>query len=360
MTQPTNPAAPFGAPSGSDSPGTGTGTGTGAVSPQAVERLERLVVDVVESILAARPDGPEEQRLLEAIEHLGQREFIATAAMSARVLDRRFQVVDGQFAARGPMARRLAELRKMADDLDPAKLKLNGRRSPADEMKELDRYFERFARTQPRLQSILAELSQSRFALDRDSASVEAEEGSLTQEMEALSEHAFLADRLDGALAARLDRLAADEPARAKHVRERMLAALRNRRREILTQLAIATQGAAALQLVRDSNDGVMLAIDSAISTTGAALRTAVMAAQAAAAQRLALGHLEAARQARGAMATQAEALEAGIVAHEHQTEALRVAWSDMRAALDEVDARKAAALRSISSADRQLSRPKA
>ena len=102
-----------------------------------------------------------------------------------------------------------------------------------------------------------------------------------------------------------------------------------------------------------------MLAIDSAISTTGAALRTAVMAAQAAAAQRLALGHLEAARQARGAMATQAEALQAGITVREHETEALRVAWSDMRAALDEVDSRKAAALRSISSADRQLTRPK-
>ncbi len=316
-------------------------------------------MDVVESVLAARADGPEEQRILEAIEHLGQREFVATAAISGRVLDRRFQSMDAQFATRGPMARRLGELRKMADDLDPTKLKLGGGRKPADEIKELDRYFERFAKTQPRLESILAELGQSKFALDRDTASVDLEEASLTNEMEALGEHAFLVERLEAALAARLDRLAADEPERAVRLRERFVTALRHRHQEILTQLAIATQGSAALQLVHDGNDAVMLAIDSAISTTAAALRTAVIAAQAAAAQRLALGHLEAAQKARGAMVIQSEALEAGIAAHERQTEALRSAWAEMRAALDEVDARKAAALRSISSADRELTRPK-
>ena len=360
VTHHSNPAESFGAPSGSDSPGSGGGAGRGpAISPEAVEKLERLVVDVVESVLAARAGGPEEQRILEAIEHLGQREFVATAAISGRVLDRRFQSMDAQFTNRGPMARRLAELRKMADELDPAKLKLGGKRKPGAEIEELDRYFERFAKTQPRLESILAELAQSRFALDRDSASVDVEESSLSTEMEALSEHAFLAERLDGALAARLERLAADDPERARRLRERFLTALRARRQEILTQLAIATQGSAALQLVRDSNDGVMLALDSAISTTAAALRTAVIAAQAAAGQRLALERVEAVRQARGAMASQADALEAGVVVRQRQTEALRAAWSQMRAALDEVDARKAAALRSISSADRELTRPK-
>jgi uncharacterized protein YaaN involved in tellurite resistance len=316
-------------------------------------------VDVVESVLAARAGGPEEQRLLEAIEHLGQREFVATAAISGRVLDRRFRSMDSQFAARGPMARRLAELRKMADQLDPTKIKLGGKHKLDDDMRELDRYFGRFAKTQGRLESILAELGQAKFALDRDTISADLEELSLMNEMEALSEHAFLAERLEGALAARLDRLAAEDPERASRLRGRFLAALRARHREILTQLAIATQGSAALQLVHEGNDGVRLAIDTAISTTAAALRTAVMAAQAAASQRIALEHVEAAQRARGAMAIQADALETGVAMRQRQTEALRVAWSDMRAALDEVDARKAAALRSISSADRELTRPK-
>ena len=353
-----DPAKPLGASPGSDS-AQRPATEIGGVSPEAVERLERLVADVVESVVAAEPNGPAEQRLLEAIEHLGQREFVTTAAISARVLDRRFQSMDSHFAARGPMARRLAELRKMADDLDPSRIKLGGRRGPADEIKELDRYFERFSKTEPRLEAILAELGQSRFALDRDSASVDGEEASLSKQMETLREHAFLAQRLDGALSARLDRIALERPDHAARVRERALTALRRRRQEILTQLAIATQGYAALQMVRESNDGVMLAIDSAISTTAAALRTAVLAAQAAASQRLALEHVEAARMARGAIESRAQAIKAGAAIRTGETEALRAAWAEMRAALDEVDARKAAALRSISSADRELTRPK-
>ena len=366
MTQHRNPAEPSRASSGSDSPG-GSGSASGgaagslsgvAISPQAVERLERLVADVVESVLAARPDSPEEERLLDAIEHLGQREFVVTAAISGRVLDRRFQAMDGQLAARAPMSRRFQELRKMADGLDPERMKLGHGHSVADEMKELDRYFERFAKTQPKLEAVLAELGQSKFALDRDSAGIDAEEASLSAEMEALGEHAFLAERLDGALAARLERLAVEEPERAAHLRQRILSAVRARRQEILTQLAIATQGYAALRLVRESNDEVMSAVALALSTTATALRTAVLAAQAAASHRLALSHLEAAQAARGAMATQASALEAGIAAHQRETAELGTAWSEMRAALDRVEERKAAALRSISSADRQLPRP--
>jgi uncharacterized protein YaaN involved in tellurite resistance len=228
-----------------------------------------------------------------------------------------------------------------------------------DEMKELDRYFERFAKTQPKLESILAELGQSRFALDRDSASIESEESSLSREMEALQEHVFLAERLDGAMTARIDRVGRSEPERADHLRAGVLTALRRRRQEILTQLAIATQGFVALRVVQESNDEVMAAVAMAISTTAAALHTAVLAAQAAASQRLALGHLEAAEKARGAMADQASALEAGIAVRGKHTEELSSAWSEMRAALDRVDEQKARALRSISSADLELTRPK-
>ncbi len=312
----------------------------------------------METVVSARPDGPDQKQILEAIAHLGQREFIATAAISGRVLDRRFRSMDSQFAGKGPIARRLAELRKAADELDPSRMKLGGK-SSADQIKELDRFFERFARAKPKLEANLAELTQSRFVLERDVASIESEEASLAQEMEALREHVFLAERLDGALTARLDRLSAADAERASHLRSLVLAELRNRRTQILTQLAIATQGYAALEIVQESNDEVLDAVASAISTTSAALRTAVLAAQAAASQRLAIGRLEATRRAESAIADQALAFEAGMAAQPDQTELLKSAWEEMRAALDRVEEQKVRALRSISTADRELTRPK-
>jgi uncharacterized protein YaaN involved in tellurite resistance len=350
----SNPAESLGASPGSDSLAS-----TPGISPPAIERLERLVAEVVDTVVSAPPDSPAQTRTVDAISQLGRREFVATAAISGRVLDRRFEWMNSQFATRGPMARRLAELRKIADGLEPSRIKLGHGRSRADEMKQLDHYVDRFAKTEPRLETILAELGQSRFALERDNASIAAEQAGLATEMEALREHAFLAERLDGALTARLDRLATQDPQRAEYLRTRVLTTLRARRAEILTQLAIATQGYAALEVVEESNGAVLEAVAQAISTTATALRTAVLAAQAAASQRLALEHMEAAARARGAMAVQASALEAGMTARAAQTDALATAWSEMRAALDQVEARKVQALRSITSADRELTRPK-
>jgi len=357
----SDPTRPLEASSGSDSaadPALGSGAALD-IDPRSVERIEKLVAEIVETVVSAQPDGPDQERILDAIEHLGEHEFIATTSLSGRVLDRRFRLMDGQFTGKGPVAQRLNELRKAAEELDPSRVKLGGGRSSAAEVKELDRFFERFARTKPKLESILAGLSQSRFVLERDVASIASEEASLQREMEALREHVFLAERLEGALAARLTRLSATDSARAEHLRARVLAALRTRRTQVLTQLAIATQGYLALKMVEESNDEVLEAVASAISTTSAALRTAVLAAQAAASQRLAISHLEAARRAQGAIADQAAALEAGIAARIDQAELLKSAWEEMRAALDRVEEQKARALRSISTADRKLTRPK-
>jgi uncharacterized protein YaaN involved in tellurite resistance len=149
------------------------------------------------------------------------------------------------------------------------------------------------------------------------------------------------------------------EPARANGLKVDVLAVVRRRRQEILTQLAITTQGFAALRIVEDNNAEVIRAVASAISTTTAAMRTAVMTAQAAASQRIALGHLQAARLAASTMAHQAAALEAGTTGPAEKAEVLKQAWKEVHAALDRVDAQKAQVVRTIAQADRELTRPK-
>ena len=97
----------------------------------------------------------------------------------------------------------------------------------------------------------------------------------------------------------------------------------------------------------------------SAVFTTSAAIRTAVMTAQAAASQRIALGHVRAANLAASAMADHAAALEAQTSGPGGRVALLKQAWSDVYAALDRVEAQKAQALRTIADADRELTRPK-
>jgi uncharacterized protein YaaN involved in tellurite resistance len=355
-----NPAEPEQAPPGFVSDARG-GPEPGAEPAAAQdEAIERLALEQVDELLGMEPGGAELGRTVAALERLGDREFIATAAMSGRLLDRRFRAIDSALlGSKAPMARQLADLRKVAAGIDPSRLKLGRKRSPDEETRELDRYFERFADAQPRLQGILDQLNEGRFLLEQDNAAIAGEESSLATEVETLRRYALLAQRIDENLATRIDRIAATDPARADALRVELLAVVRRRHQEILTQQAIATQGLAALRIVQDNNAEVIRAVASAVSTTMAAMRTAVMTAQAAASQRVALGHVQAAQLAASTMADHAAALEAGAAGPGGGVSQLREAWGQVYAALDRVDAQKARALRTIADADRELTRPK-
>ena len=352
---PSHPAEPAKAP-----PGFVSGVPVGLdIEPAAVEGIERMAADYVDSLASAEPSGAEAVRTVAAIDRLGERDFVVTAAMSGRLLDRRFRAMDALLGAKAPMARGLADLRKLAAEIDPNRLKLGGRRSPEVEIRELDRYFERFSRLQPHLQEILSRITEGRFFLEQDNAAILQEEASLGTELETLRQYAFLAERIDRLLSARIDATAATEPARADSLRADVLAVVRRRRQEILTHLAVVTQGFASLRIVEENNAEVIRALDSAITTTRTAMQTAVMAAQAAASQRIALGQLHAAQQAASAMADQAATLEASAAGPGGRLAVLREAWSEVYAALDRVEDQKAQVLRAIAQADRELTRSK-
>ncbi|HEX7490473.1 MAG TPA: toxic anion resistance protein [Candidatus Limnocylindrales bacterium] len=354
----TNPAEPQASP-GSLSDAPDGAASASVIDPRAVERIESITAQYLESITTLPPSSPEFGRSVAAIGQLGARDFVATSAMSGRLLDRRFQAMRGLLATRAPLARQLSELRKTAARLDPVTIKSGGKRSNHDELVELDRYFDRFAKSQPRLEDLLSSLTEGRLALEQDNAAILTEQASLATEMETLRQYAFLAGRLDEDLAARIDAMVADAPERANSLRLDVLPVVRRRHQEILTQLAIVMQGYAALRIVEDNNGEVIRAIASAISTTTAALRTAVMVAGAAASQRIALGQLEAARRAVSTMSDHAAALEAGVSGPEGRVAMLREAWAEVYAALDRVDAQKAQVLRTISDADRELTHPR-
>jgi toxic anion resistance protein TelA/extracellular solute-binding protein len=142
-------------------------------------------------------------------------------------------------------------------------------------------YFDRYQSSQSHLNAIIQSLYRGQNELRKDNAAIEQEKVNLWTTMGRLQQYALMAQRLDQALEERIAGLEASDPERARVLREDVLFYVRQKHQDLLTQLA--------LDLVRKNNLELVKGVDRATTTTVAALRTAVMVAQALANQKHAL-----------------------------------------------------------------------
>jgi uncharacterized protein YaaN involved in tellurite resistance len=77
-----------------------------------------------------------------------------------------------------------------------------------------------------------------------------------------------------------------------------MLFAIRQRRQDLMTQLAVSVQGYMAMELVRKNNVELIRGVDRARTTTIYALKTAIVVAQALDTQKLVLDQIDAVNEA--------------------------------------------------------------
>ena len=338
------------------------------VSDEASERIDRIVAGFVEAVAALDVHGDEYHRRVSDINNLGDREIRATSEMSNRLLDRPVRAMSGVLEGKAPIGRSLVELRHTVEDLNPAKYNLTGDR-PRKVLGVIpfgDRvrgYFDRYAKAQGHIQGVVRALEEGRSELERDNAAIAQEERSLWTEMETLRQYALMAQRLDEALETRIDAVGGSDPARGRALREDILFPVRRRRQEILTQLAVATQGYAALRVVEQNNHEVIRAIQTATTTTVAALRTAVMVAQALTNQRLVVEQLKAVNDVTSGMIEgtsvllreQSTEVETRATSPGVDMAALQRAWDNVFAALDQIDRYKLNALQAMKVTVREL-----
>ncbi|HXR27217.1 MAG TPA: toxic anion resistance protein [Candidatus Baltobacteraceae bacterium] len=331
-------------------------------------RIDAMASAFVDSIVELDPHGDEYRRRLADINEIGEREIVATSEMSNRLLDRPVRAVSGVLESKAPIARNLVELRHTVDDLNPARYdlvqmsprKLLGVIPLGDRLRN---YFDRYSKAQSHIQAIIRALNDSRGELQADNAAIAQEERALWTEMETLRQYAYLARVLDDALEQRIDSLATSDASRARTLREDVLFPVRHRLQDILTQLAVAAQGYAALRVVQQNNQEVVRAIQTATTTTAAALRTAVMVAQALTDQRLVLDQLKAVNETTSGMIESTSALlKAQTADVEAQTTsagvdlaALQRAWDNVFATLDQIDSYKSSALATMKVTVREL-----
>ncbi|GAC1330006.1 MAG: toxic anion resistance protein [Candidatus Dormibacteria bacterium] len=265
--------------------------------------------------------------MVERLAALGDREMRASAALGSRMLARPATAISSLSGGEGSVGGLLDELRDLARSLqrDMPVLSSSPRRRflgllPAsDPLEALARHS---ARAEQKIDAVVRSLQQAQQVLRSENAAIAQDLAAVRTQSDALRRHAYMAAGIDAALPTR--ELSTD-----------LLLAVRQRRRDLLTQIAITTQGEAALRVVEENNAELIRAIEGATSTTTAALRTSAVAVQALLAGRMIRARLKDAGSARAASAPGAYA----------SAQEMKRAWAAVDATLDQVHTFRAQAL---------------
>ena len=255
--------------------------------------LDKRVEAFVDELVAADTNSPEFGRKVDQLTNMGRSEIAAAAQQSNRFLDRPVRAMDRD----GNVGQDLVALRQVVEDLDPGRAgKIRGRKllGIIPMGSSLRSYFDKYQSAQSHISAILARLASGKTELMKDNADIDVERQNLWAAMGRLEQMSHMAGKLDEQLEAKAAELDSTDPDKARTIRESALFYVRQRRQDILTQLAVSVQGYLALDLVKKNNVELVKGVDRASTTTVSALRTAVTVAQAMTNQKLVLGQITA------------------------------------------------------------------
>ncbi len=332
------------------------------VSAEKMTDLQHKAAAFAQDLALVDPRSPEFTKKMQSISSMGASEIAASANVSNRMLDRPAAAVASAKGGNGGdatarVAGTLTELRNTVTELDPARADLSGMRKvlkflPGGD--KLARYFARYESAQSQLDAIIKALASGQDELRKDNAAIEGERATMWTTMGKLTEYAQLAQALDEALEQEILRLqTSGEVEKANSYQSDALFPLRQRRQDILTQLAVSAQGYLALDLVRKNNTELIKGVDRAQNTTISALRTAVIVAQALANQKLVLDQINALNTTTSEMIRSTSELlkQQGAAINEQAAsttismESLQVAFDNVFATMDAIDTYRAQAV---------------
>ncbi|MEO6502078.1 MAG: toxic anion resistance protein [Jatrophihabitantaceae bacterium] len=256
-----------------------------------------------QELASLEANSPAFTEKVNAITSMGEQDMRASASVSNRMLDRPAAALNaskgrGGADAQSRVASTLGELRQTVTELDPNRADLTGVKKvlkflPGGD--KVQRYFQKYESAQTQLNAIIKSLESGQDELRKDNASIDTEKTNMWATMGKLSEYNELAGALDAAVEEKIAQLqAAGQTKQAEALKADALFPIRQRRQDIMTQMAVAVQGYMALDLVRKNNIELIKGVDRAQTTTIAALRTAIIVSQALSRQKLVLEQITA------------------------------------------------------------------
>ncbi len=350
------------------------------VPAQTQTELQRKADAFAADLVSVDPRSPEFVKKVESITSMGAADIAASANVSSRMLQRPAAAMastkDGSGTdATAKVAKTLVDLRTTVTELDPARADLSGTRKilrflPGGD--KLNRYFARYQSAQAQLDAIIKALASGQDELRKDNAAIEGERATMWTTMGKLSEYATLAQALDAAVEREVLRLqTTGEVEKANAIQSDAQFPIRQRRQDILTQLAVSAQGYLALDLVKKNNVELIKGVDRAQNTTVSALRTAVIVAQALANQKLVLDQINALNTTTSNMIQstsellkqQGTAINQQAASTTISMQSLQVAFDNVFATMDAIDTYRAQAVvtmgTTVTALEQQIERAK-
>jgi uncharacterized protein YaaN involved in tellurite resistance len=330
------------------------------VDPQTSGRIDAMVKSYLDSLTALDPHSQAFADKVNAIHTMGDEEIRQSASVSNRLLDRPISSIkSGPFSQGADVSKSLVDLRHTVEDLDPSRQGLMNPKHLFGILpfgNRLRDYFGRYQSAQSHLNAIIQALYRGQDELRKDNAAIEQEKVNVWAIKGRLDQYVYLADKLDSALEAQINAIAATDPDRAKMLREDLLFYVRQKHQDLLTQLAVNAQGYLALDLVRKNNVELVKGVDRATTTTVSALRTAVIVAQALTNQRLVLNQISALNTTTSTMIESTSEMlkeQSGQIYEQAASatvniEKLQTAFANIYATIDMIDSYKLQALDSM------------
>ncbi|PRY67150.1 uncharacterized protein YaaN involved in tellurite resistance [Glaciihabitans tibetensis] len=335
--------------------------------PVPVERqqeIARQARDFVADVSSLDPRTPEFTEKIEGISSLAGTEMVQSSGYSTRMLDRSSTSVAGAKrsgnSAQIAVANTLGDLRSTVEDLTPNDADLGVGRKILGFIpggNKLAKYFQKYESAQTQLDAIIKSLMAGQDELLKDNASLAGEKVQLWETMQSLSEYAIFAKALDGATVEKIDASrAAGRIDEAQKLEADVLYPIRQRHQDILTQLAVSVQGYLAMDLIRKNNLELIKGVDRARTTTIAALRTAVIVAQALANQKMVLDQIDAINTTTNNMILKTSEMlkDQTVRIHEQASssgvsvETLQKAFDNVFATMDAIDTFRATAAKNM------------
>ncbi|HLH68441.1 MAG TPA: toxic anion resistance protein [Candidatus Dormibacteraeota bacterium] len=327
------------------------------VDESTARQIEQAVTAFVDSLTQLDVHSPEFQRKVDSVVQLGNQEIRRSAEVSNRLLERPAVAMEkGPLGQGSNVSRSLLALRRQIEELDPQRQGLGGGRRLfrvlpfGNRMRD---YFRRYQSAQSSLDAIIQSLYHGQEELQRDNAAIDQEKVNLWQMKTRLEQYAYMAAKLDEALEQKVQMLQLSDPERARAIQENVLFYVRQKRQDILTQLAVSMQGYLALDLIRKNNLELIKGVDRATTTTISALRTAVIVAQALTSQKLVLDQITALNTTTGnliestsqMLRQQTEQVYTQAAGATVEVQKLQAAFNNVYATIDMIDRFKVQAL---------------
>ena len=344
------------------------------VDADAQQKHAETASRFLDDLLATPLHSPEFQTKLAQLTRLGEGTMQQASVASNRMLKRPAAAL----AATGtdPASRTgktLVELRQIVTDLDPKRHDLTGTKRILRFLpggSAIQRYFIKYESAQEQLNAITRALKGGQDELRQDNAAIQTERDALWKAMGQLANYAVLAGHLGDGLEQRITELRnrgkADD---AATLEADALFYVRQRHQDLMVQMAVSAQGYLALDVVKKNNSELIKGVDRALDTTLAALRAAVIVAQALAQQKIVLAQIDALNSTTADMIVSTSELlrSQGTAIHQNAAKAtvdpakLQQAFDNVFQAMDEVDRYRVEAARSmkqtVQALERQVSR---